>query len=143
MHLAHSQPFAAYLERWIDEAKQYNPGDKTFQKGIGVLAQLLAALRPTETVLLANYPNPFNPETWIPYHLADDADVTITIYDIKGAMVRRLDLGHQPAGYYTHRAKAAYWDGHNESGESVASGVYFYQLRAGDYSQVRRMVILK
>ena len=141
--VAHSQPFAANLERWIDEAKQYNLGDKTFQKGIGVLEQLLAAWRPTKTVLLANYPNPFNPETWIPYHLAYAADIQITIYDIKGVMVRQLDLGHQPAGYYTAQSKAAYWDGCNTSGESVASGVYFYQLRAGDYSQVRRMAIVK
>ena len=96
-----------------------------------------------ETILLRNYPNPFNPETWIPYHLADAADVQITIYDIKGAPVRQLAIGYQPAGYYTNRAKAAYWDGYNESGESVASGVYFYQLRAGDYIELRRMVILK
>ena len=94
-------------------------------------------------VLLANYPNPFNPETWIPYHLAHAADVTITIYDTKGAVVRQLDLGHQSAGYYTDRAKAAYWDGRNESGELVASGVYFYQLRTGNYSATRRMVIVK
>ena len=83
---AHSQPFTANLERWIGEAKQRNPGGKTFQKGVAVLEQLLTALRPTETVLLPNYPNPFNPETWIPYHLAHAADVTLTIYDIKGAV---------------------------------------------------------
>jgi hypothetical protein len=151
--VAHSQPFAAYLDRWIDEAKQYNPGDKTSQKGIVVLAQPLAALRPTETVLLANYPNPFNPETWIPYHLAYAADVTLTIYDIKGAVVRQLDMGHQSVGYYTDRSQAAYWDGHNERGESVASGVYFYQFRVGcsalsaphrkDYTATRQRVILK
>ena len=96
-----------------------------------------------ETTLLRNYPNPFNPETWIPYHLADAADVQISIYDIKGAPVRQLAIGYQPAGYYTNRAKAAYWDGYNETGESVASGVYFYQFRAGDYTAVRRMMILK
>lgn len=139
----HSQPFTANLQRWITEAKQRNFGDKTFQKGIAMLEQLLVALRPTATVLLANYPNPFNPETWIPYHLAHAADVTFTIYDIKGVMVRQLDLGYQPAGYYTDRSKAAYWDGQNESGESVASGVYFYQFWAGDYTAIRRMVILK
>ena len=99
---------------------------------------------PDKTIVEQNYPNPFNPETWIPYHLAHDADVTITIYDIKGVMVRQLELGHQSAGYYTDRSQAAYWDGRNESGESVASGVYFYQLRAGkDYSAMRRMVIVK
>ena len=98
---------------------------------------------PDETVIEQNYPNPFNPETWIPYHLAHDAEVTITIYDIKGAMVRQLDLGYQPAGYYTNRTKAAYWDGRNDQGESVASGIYFYQLRAGDYTAMKRMVIVK
>ena len=102
-----------------------------------------AAVLPMETALLGNYPNPFNPETWIPYHLANDAEVTLTIYDTKGEAVRRLDLGRQPPGDYTSQAKAAYWDGRNEKGESVASGIYFYQLRAGDYSATRRMVILK
>lgn len=108
---------------------------------------------PDETIIGQNYPNPFNPETWIPYRLALDADVKLTIYDIKGALVRQLELGHQPAGYYTERSKAAYWDGRNEDGELVASGVYFYQLRAGrsgvsvphqrDYTALRRMVIVK
>ena len=101
------------------------------------------ALRPVQTVLLQNYPNPFNPETWIPYQLAHDTDVQITIYDTTGALVRRLNLGHQGAGYYDTRHKAAYWDGRNESGESVSSRLYFYHLRAGDYIATRRMVILK
>ncbi len=83
---------------------------------------------------MINYPNPFNPETWIPYHLAHAANVTLTIYDIKGASPRRLNLGHQPAGFYTDRAKVAYWDGGNDTGERVASGVYFYRLKAGDVS---------
>ena len=140
---AHSQPFTANLQRWIAEAKQRNLRDETFQKGIAMLEQLLVALRPTEAVLLANYPNPFNPETWIPYRLAEPADVRLTIYDTKGRTVRQLDLGHQPAGYYTDQNRAAYWDGRNERGGSVTSGVYFYQLRAGDYTALRRMVILK
>ena len=98
---------------------------------------------PSETALLRNYPNPFNPETWIPYHLAEPAEVTLTLYDIKGTPVRRLDLGHQMAGYYANRNRAAYWDGKNERGEWVGSGVYFYQLTAGDFSAMRKMVILK
>ena len=98
---------------------------------------------PAETALLHNYPNPFNPETWIPYQLADAADVTLTIYDTTGVLVRQLDLGYQQAGYYTARTRAAYWDGRNRLGESVGSGVYFYQLQAGDYSTTRKMVILK
>ena len=99
--------------------------------------------RPEETLLLSNYPNPFNPETWIPYHLANDSDVQISIYDINGALVRQLDLGHQRAGYYINRSRAAYWDGRNEFGERVATGIYFYQLQADDMSLLRKMVILK
>ena len=92
---------------------------------------------------MPNYPNPFNPETWIPYQLAKEADVTLTIFDTNGNTVRRLDLGHQSAGYYADRGRAVYWDGRNEYGEKVASGVYVYHLSAGDYSSVRRMLILK
>ena len=110
---------------------------------LGALSPSVNMLAPKETALLANYPNPFNPETWLPYHLADDAEVKLTIYNTKGVLVRQLDLGHQSAGYYTDWTKAAYWNGCNESGESVASGVYFYQLRAGDYIGFRRMAILK
>ena len=134
---------AADVEDWLTQAQGLDPADPRLQKGVLFLEQLLAALTPEETVLLPNYPNPFNPETWIPYHLTHAADVTLTIYDTTGTPVRQFDLGHQPAGYYTDRAKATYWDGRNDSGESVSSGIYFYQLRAGDYTALRRMVILK
>ena len=110
---------------------------------LAYLRSLIAMARPGKTHLLANYPNPFNPETWIPYRLAAAADVTLTIYDINGQVVRRLQLGHQPAGIYQSRSRAAYWDGKNEYGEPVASGVYFYTLTAGDFTATRRMVILK
>ena len=133
----------ATVEGWVTEAKLRGNKTPTYQRGILTLEQLLAVLTPEETVLLANYPNPFNPETWIPYHLANDTDVSLSIYDINGALVRELDLGHQRAGYYTDRSRAAYWDGRNEWGERVASGVYFYQFRAGDYLKLRKMVILK
>ena len=134
---------AADVEGWLTQARGLALTDTVFQRGIIVLEQLLFALTPKETTLLPNYPNPFNPETWIPYHLAHPADVTLVLYDTKGTVVRRLELGHQPSGFYTARSKAAYWDGRNANGESVASGVYFYQLRAGEYSAVRRMVIVK
>ena len=98
---------------------------------------------PAETELLRNYPNPFNPETWIPYRLAEDAFVTLTIYDGSGQVVRTLDVGHQVAAVYESRSKAVYWDGRNGFGEQVASGVYFYHLSAGDFSATRKMVILK
>ena len=98
---------------------------------------------PEATQLLANYPNPFNPETWIPYELATATDVQILIYDTRGTVVRRLELGHQPAGSYTSQSRAAYWDGHNDLGEPVASGIYFYQLQADGLLYLRKMVILK
>ena len=98
---------------------------------------------PAETALLTNYPNPFNPETWIPYQLTKPAEVTITIYAVNGQIVRRLALGHQPAGMYQNRSRAAYWDGRNAFGEPVASGVYFYTLTAGEFTATRKMLILK
>ena len=98
---------------------------------------------PLETILLRNYPNPFNPETWIPYRLAQDAFVTLTIYNGSGQVVRTLDVGHQSTAVYESQSKAVYWDGRNDLGESVASGVYFYTLTAGDFSATRKMVILK
>ncbi len=107
------------------------------------LADLIAYEIPSETELLRNYPNPFNPETWIPYRLASDADVVLTIYDTAGQVVRTLDMGHQTAAVYESRAKAIYWDGRNRFGEQVASGIYFYSLSAGDFSATRKMLILK
>ncbi len=113
------------------------------QRALLYLQHLLASARPDETVLLANYPNPFNPETWIPYHLAESTDVRVNIYDAQGVLVRVLPLGHQTAGYYTSRSRAAYWDGLNALGERVASGIYFYQLQTDTVSPMRKMVILK
>ena len=95
------------------------------------------------TALLQNFPNPFNPETWIPYTLADDADVDVRIYDVEGKLVRNLDVGYQRGGRYLNRETAAYWDGRDQLGESVSSGVYFYTLKADAFSETRRMVILK
>ena len=131
------------VQSWIDMAHAADDGSLAFRQGIANLKRLLAAMVPDKTALLTNYPNPFNPETWIPYQLANDAEVQLTIYDTKGVVVRRLDIGHQLAGYYTDRTRAAYWDGRNESGESVTSGIYFYQLRTGRFSAMRKMVILK
>ena len=98
---------------------------------------------PNQTALLANYPNPFNPETWIPYHLTAPADVTLTLYAVDGKVVRRLDLGHQAAGFYQRKRRAAYWDGRNTVGERVASGLYFYTLTAGDFAATGKMLILQ
>ena len=119
-------------------------GDRfSYEQGVAQLEQLLATLIPKTSALLPNYPNPFNPETWIPYRLAKASEVVLRIYDARGSLVRQLDLGHQPVGSYQTRGRAAYWDGRNELGESVASGLYFYTLTAGDFSATRRMLILK
>ena len=134
---------AEEVQRWLFQARHLNQTDATSQRGIRFLEQLLAALIPKETALLPNYPNPFNPETWIPYQLAKPADVTLTIYAVNGRVIRRLVLGHQAAGVYQSRSRAAYWDGRNNLGESVASGVYFYQLQTDETSLLRKMVILK
>ena len=106
-------------------------------------APAAAAIAPNATALHANYPNPFNPETWIPYQLQKPADVQISIHSQSGVLVRELSLGYQAAGQYVSRSRAAYWDGRNQLGEPVASGLYFYTLTAGDFSATRRMLILK
>lgn len=98
---------------------------------------------PTTTGLLPNYPNPFNPETWIPYQLAKPSEVTLTIYGVDGRVVRRLALGHKPAGIYYGKSRAVYWDGRNAQGERVASGIYFYTLSAGDFTATQKMLIRK
>ena len=102
-----------------------------------------AAMSPNTTALLMNFPNPFNPETWIPYQLQKAADVQISIYDQRGILVRQLSLGYQVAGQYVSRGRAAHWDGRNQVGEPVASGLYFYTLTAGDFSATRKMLIVK
>ena len=129
----------AQLGIWLVE----NDGSALYLRSIALLESVLATKRPDKTHLLPNYPNPFNPETWIPYHLATLSDVQITIYDTRGTVVRHLDLGHQQAGYYTSRSRAVYWDGCNDIGEKVSSGIYFYQLQTDKTSQLRKMVILK
>ena len=131
------------IEAWIEQAQTADDGSLAFRQGIENLERLLASLIPEKTALLANYPNPFNPETWIPYHLAKPADVTLTIYAANGAVVRTIALGHQVAGMYQSRSRAVYWDGRNAIGEPVASGIYFYTLTAGDYTATRKMLIIK
>ena len=133
----------AEVKQWLSEAQHLDLTDTMSQRGILFLQQLLTALTPKETALLANYPNPFNPETWIPYQLAKDAEVTLHIYAVNGRLVRTLTLGHQAVGMYQSRSRAAYWDGRNAFGEPVASGVYFYTLTAGDFTATRKMLIRK
>ena len=100
-------------------------------------------LVPEEFLLLQNYPNPFNPETWIPFKLSDDANVVISIYDVESQLIRRIEFGKIPAGVYISKDKAVYWNGRNDAGEKVSSGIYFYHLQAGNYSAIKKMLILK
>ena len=132
---------AEQVQQWLTEARLLEVTSPTYQRGILALEQLLAMLTPKQTSLLANYPNPFNPETWIPYQLAADANVTVSIYAVDGKLVRTFELGHQAAGNYQTKHRAAYWDGRNNFGERVASGVYFYTLTAGNFTATRKMLI--
>ena len=131
------------VQQWLTDARALKVKNPIIKRGFVVLEQLLVSLTPRETELLPNYPNPFNPETWIPYRLAEDAFVTLTIYDGSGQVVRTFDVGHRVAAVYENRSKAIYWDGKNGLGEQVASGIYFYTLTAGDYTATRKMLILK
>ena len=134
---------ATDVEKWLFQAQYLNLTDAASVRGVLFLEQLLVALIPEETTLLPNYPNPFNPETWIPYQLSEPTEVTVTIYAVNGQVVRRLALGYQTAGMYQTRSRAAYWDGRNAFGEPVASGVYFYTLTTGDFTATRKMLIRK
>jgi WD40 repeat protein len=111
--------------------KSVEPADK----------QLVTWGKVRKTELLQNFPNPFNPETWIPFTLSEPKHVIIRIYNPTGQLVRALDLGQKPPGLYLSREKAAYWDGRNEAGETVASDVYFYAMEAGGSIGLKKMVL--
>ena len=132
------------IQLWLTQAQRLDAHDPTFQRGVIVLKHLMEVLTPKKTGLLPNYPNPFNPETWIPYQLAEAGDVRLTIYATDGRLIRTLSFGHQPPGIYQSKSRAAYWDGRNASGELVASGIYFYTLRvSGEVTATRKMLIRK
>ena len=153
--LAQAGISATDVQTWLTQAKASDPNipesirrHPDYQRGIAVLENLLSTLTqttaaPKKTALLLNYPNPFNPETWIPYQLAEATDVTLTIHSLNGTLVRTLSLGHKTAGLYRSKSRAAYWDGKNEFGERVASGLYFYTLTAGKFSATGKMLIRK
>lgn len=101
------------------------------------------ATPPEHSLLLQNFPNPFNPETWIPYQLRGGSKVAVRIFSTPGELVRELDLGYKPAGSYLNKDRAAYWDGRNEDGEQVVSGVYFYTISAGEYSATKKMIVTR
>ena len=134
---------AEHLQNWLADAIRADDGSLTFRQGIGVLETLLRAALPEQTALLPNYPNPFNPETWIPYELSEAANVIITIYGSAGQTVQTLDIGHQAAGVYQSKNRSAYWNGCNRLGDHVASGIYYYVLSANTFSATGKMLLLK
>ena len=135
---------AKTLQHYVQTTKQDGMLDANVYRGLAVLEELIEPfLLPDETSLLRNYPNPFNPETWFPYQLSTAADVTFAIYSVNGTLVRTLSLGHQAAGVYRSKNRAAYWNGRNAFGEPVASGIYFYTLTAGDFTATGKMLIRK
>jgi len=107
------------------------------------MGKINATQKPTEFSLLQNFPNPFNPETWIPFHLSEDVDVTIRIFDLRGQEIRTIHLGQMPVGYYDGKGKAVSWDGRDSYGQKVSSGMYFYQLTAGEFHATKKLTIIK
>ena len=133
----------ALIQTEIRSLQLENDGSLKYQRTLAFLQSLLALATPQETRLLANYPNPFNPETWIPYQLANGTDVQILIYDAKGTLIRELKLGYQPEGYYTEQNQAAYWDGRNAFRRARRKRYLFYQLQTNEASALRKMLIVK
>ncbi|MXV78800.1 sulfatase-like hydrolase/transferase [Candidatus Poribacteria bacterium] len=131
------------VEEWIYDAHKIKDASPIYRKGIKNLEMLINSVVPNETRLLPNYPNPFNPETWIPYDLGQDADVSVHIHNLKGEHIRHLRVGFQTAGSYRTPSRAVHWNGRNSIGEPVASGIYFYTFTAGDFTTTRKMLIRK
>ncbi len=143
LHATQGHDNASAVQHAINILKQAHDGSPAWQHAIAKLEQLLDTFMPEKSRLLANYPNPFNPETWIPYQLAAAADVTLTIWTAEGQLVRTLVIGHKSAGIYQNKSRAVSWDGKNDLGEPVASGLYFYTLTAGNFTASRKMLIRK
>ena len=127
----------------IDQLESNSNRSNAEEMALNVLKAVLPERLPTTTQLLSNYPNPFNPETWIPYQRNQASEVSLSVYSSECKLVRQIDLGLKPAGNYQTTKRALYWDGRNTNGEQAPSGLYFYRLQAGDCSQTRQMVILK
>ena len=135
--------YSQLIEDWLTEAHSIGINSEIIQRGIITLNTLLNNDIQTKTRLLPNYPNPFNPETWIPYDLAEDTEVLFQIHNSQGLLIRQLSLGYQAKGLYHSQNRAAYWDGRNSYGESVASGVYFYTIHTSKMKATRQMVLKK
>lgn len=132
---------------WVDNVTKtgwvYDRPDDPLVKSITYLKLAPKLIVEYETALGNAYPSPSNPDVWIPFALSDTQHVFINIYNASGRLVRSLDLGEKPSGAYLNKDKAAYWDGKNEVGESVSSGVYFYTIQAGEYVATKKMIIQK
>ena len=137
----HRKYLTAYRELY--RALENSPNSEPIMKMRQFLAQVIATALPKQSSLGQNFPNAFNPETWIPYKLAESAEVTIRIYNVKGQLIRTLDLGYKDSGYYLDKVQAAHWDGRNDRGERVSSSLYFYQIQAGSFTATRRMILVK
>ncbi len=131
------------IARWIAQARAANDGSLAFKRGLAVLEGLLREIVPPRTSLLAAYPNPFNPDVWIPYELSAAEPITVTIYDARASAVRRYNLGTLPPGLYITRSAAVHWDGQNSAGERATSGTYFVELRTDSTREVRRIILRK
>ena len=138
-----SQKQKAHISQAIGRLESNLNHSSEEQIVLNLLQSILLERLPTQTKLLTNYPNPFNPETWIPFQLNQESDVIISIYDIVGHNIRQLDLGRLPAGRYLNVGQAAYWNGKTNSGEMAASGTYFYHLQADGYIETKRMILVK
>lgn len=138
-----STKYLSLIDEWLTQAYQVNDNSDVSRLGIANLQAMLTSIVPEKTSLLPNYPNPFNPETWIPYDLGTDANVIINIYNLKGEMIKEINVGYQNAGTYRLKGQAEHWDGRNSAGEPVASGVYFYSLQAGNFKASQKMEIIK
>ena len=138
-----SQGHTDSISEWLSQAYIQDDGSEVFRHGIANLEDLVTNIIPEQTKLFSNYPNPFNPETWIPYDLAQDANVQIEIYNLRGESVHTLNIGHQKSGNYRSKQQAAYWNGRNSDGELVGSGIYYYTLTTNNSKSIRKMVIKK
>ena len=127
----------------IDQLESNSNRSNAEELALNVLKAILPERLPTETQLLPNYPNPFNPETWIPFELSQDSEVSVSIYDVSGTPVRSISMGYLQAGSYVSQSKAAYWDGKTDAGERVASGTYFYTLKTDASTFTQKMIVLK
>ena len=135
----------AYLRNALTELEAWGETDSDITLVTRLLRNWMVATGriPTVAKLLSNYPNPFNPETWIPFQITDASIVKLCIFDVTGCQIRQIEIGYRRAGIYRNLSDAIYWDGRNEIGEPVTSGVYFYTLQAENFSATRKMIVLK